>query len=353
MPTTLAHVEGLVSELPNPDGRGLRVIPTAGHVASLAMAASREIRAGPQSTPFLVMRLPLHPQKPKGQVVRHALYAGIPESDFWSSGWQAATSCAQVHLLAPVDLAEPPQRPALSAQPLRSPAEKLELFVPPGHATAATRTYIIIPPIVQRVDNDRVKDHLDHLSGAKPAIINGREVTIATRWSWGQGNADAAEYIANFFSEVIKCDEVNEQVFSGTGGTSKNIICVLKGTSSDIVVVGAHFDSTSERAQTLAPGAVDNGSGSVSVMEAAEALMALSNIEKTVHFVVFSGEEQGLIGSKYYVDQAKANGLNIVAGLILDMTAYSNRYFGVTIEGTTNTAVQELMEECSLNVDWM
>jgi len=117
-------------------------------------------------------------------------------------------------------------------------------------------------------------------------------------------------------------------------------------------VIGAHYDSTAEaaRRETLAPGAVDNGSGSVAVLQAAEALAGYS-FRRTIHFVVFSGEEQGLHGSTAYVRNAVDNGINIRNAVILDMIAYSNLYYGVTIEGTTNTAIQRLMGILQRNLE--
>jgi len=56
--------------------------------------------------------------------------------------------------------------------------------------------------------------------------------------------------------------------------------------------------------------------------------------EKTIHFVAFSGEEQGLHGSRYYVSQLANNDWNVLNALILDMVSYTNNYFAVRIEGT-------------------
>ena len=91
-----------------------------------------------------------------------------------------------------------------------------------------------------------------------------------------------------------------------------------------------------------APGAVDNGSGTVAVMLLAKIFAKYSH-DRTIHFVAFGAEEQGLHGSAEYVRQAQANGDKVVAALTMDMIAYSNKYYGVLIEGTQNAAIQELM----------
>eukprot|EP01119_Soliformovum_irregulare_P015774 TRINITY_DN4495_c0_g1_i1.p1 TRINITY_DN4495_c0_g1~~TRINITY_DN4495_c0_g1_i1.p1 ORF type:complete len:216 (-),score=62.48 TRINITY_DN4495_c0_g1_i1:325-972(-) len=117
--------------------------------------------------------------------------------------------------------------------------------------------------------------------------------------------------------------------------TAQNIIGIKRGTKypDQIIVVGAHYDSTSGSASTNAPGAIDNASGSAGMMTLADALSVVSS-DKTIHFVAFSGEEQGLYGSAFYVKNAIANKWNIESALIMDMISYSNQYFGILVEGT-------------------
>jgi carboxypeptidase Q len=83
---------------------------------------------------------------------------------------------------------------------------------------------------------------------------------------------------------------------------SENVIGEVPGRGGDIVVVGAHIDSWD-----LGQGAIDNGTGTVTVMEAARAC-AKSGIvpAATIRFVLFTGEEQGLLGSTAYVKRHAA-----------------------------------------------
>ncbi len=76
-----------------------------------------------------------------------------------------------------------------------------------------------------------------------------------------------------------------------------NIIATRSGTSGDIIVFGAHYDSVHS-----SPGADDNGSGVAVVLELARAL-AQANRPETLVFIAFDAEEQGLIGSQRYVSQ--------------------------------------------------
>ncbi|MCX2583179.1 M20/M25/M40 family metallo-hydrolase [Pedobacter sp. MR22-3] len=84
---------------------------------------------------------------------------------------------------------------------------------------------------------------------------------------------------------------------------ARNVVAVFKGTElpEDKIVVGGHLDSWD-----LATGAIDNGIGSFAIMDMARTFKKLKlKTKRTVEFVLFMGEEQGLLGSKAYIDQAK------------------------------------------------
>ena len=87
---------------------------------------------------------------------------------------------------------------------------------------------------------------------------------------------------------------------------ARNVIATLKGSAipEEKVVVGGHLDSWD-----LATGAIDNGIGSFAVIDMARTFKALNvSARRTIEFVLFMGEEQGLLGSKAYVDAAKHTG---------------------------------------------
>ena len=87
---------------------------------------------------------------------------------------------------------------------------------------------------------------------------------------------------------------------------ARNVIATLKGSElpDEKIVVGGHLDSWD-----LATGAMDNGIGSFAVLDMARTFKALDlKPRRTIEFVMFMGEEQGLLGSRHYVKEAKANG---------------------------------------------
>jgi len=85
-----------------------------------------------------------------------------------------------------------------------------------------------------------------------------------------------------------------------------NIIAEIHGTSmpEEVIVVGGHLDCWD-----LATGATDNGLGSFSILDLARAMAGFSHKpERTVRFVLFMGEEQGLLGSRALVKHYKESG---------------------------------------------
>ena len=93
-----------------------------------------------------------------------------------------------------------------------------------------------------------------------------------------------------------------------------NTVAEIRGTEKpdEVVIIGAHLDSWD-----LATGTTDNGTGSMAVLEAARTLAKLNlKPKRTIRFILFTGEEQGLIGSKEYVKAHKAE-LDKVSGALI------------------------------------
>ena len=108
---------------------------------------------------------------------------------------------------------------------------------------------------------------------------------------------------------------------------ARNVIARIEGSEfpDEKIVLGAHLDSWD-----LADGAIDNGLGAFSVIDMARTFMALDiKPRRTIAFVLFMGEEQGLLGSKAYVQQAADNGTadQIRFMLNFDMTNDPNSFY--------------------------
>jgi len=123
---------------------------------------------------------------------------------------------------------------------------------------------------------------------------------------------------------------------------STNVIGEIAGRelASEIVVVGAHLDSND-----LGPGALDNAAGAAALMETARAIKALgSPPRRTIRFVLFTGEEEGMLGSTAYVRRHKDEVDRTIAALIMDVGA--GRPMGWFSMGRTDLddQIRELMK---------
>lgn len=137
-----------------------------------------------------------------------------------------------------------------------------------------------------------------------PAVCIGLEEGMALKEKLKSGKQVAKISMTNF-SGMIK---------------ARNVIATLKGSSlpDEKIVIGGHLDSWD-----LATGAIDNGIGSFAILDMARTFSALKlKPKRSIEFVLFMGEEEGLLGSKAYVEDAiKTNSLGKISFMLnYDMT---------------------------------
>lgn len=144
---------------------------------------------------------------------------------------------------------------------------------------------------------------------------------------------------ATGFNQILKTTDGGQNWFTQYQNLEAtelvNVVATIEGLANPEleVVMTAHYDDISYDGITLdpynwTPGADDNASGTVSLLAAADILSDYSLLN-TVKFVAFCGEEQGLLGSAAYAEEAYINGDNILGVLNFDMTAYDGNGDGV------------------------
>jgi len=108
-----------------------------------------------------------------------------------------------------------------------------------------------------------------------------------------------------------------------TDGKGMNLVSEIPGASGDrYILVGAHYDSIPRSGP--APGAEDNGSGVATLLSIAKMLKAKGTPNRSIHFVLFTAEEEGLLGSEAFVRDAKAQHLDKCDGsIILDEVSFT------------------------------
>ena len=126
---------------------------------------------------------------------------------------------------------------------------------------------------------------------------------------------------------------------------SENVVADIRGSEKpeEMVILGAHLDTWH-----LAPGAADNGSGVAITLETARILSSLNlKPKRTIRFVLFTAEEQGLIGSREYVTAHESELDDIVMMINLDVIGkwypgFLNPLGGWEFKGKFNDLVREL-----------
>ncbi len=174
-----------------------------------------------------------------------------------------------------------------------------------------------------------VKDELYELIAAEVSADNLRDRVTAlqnfgTRYAPTTGCLQAGQYIYDYLTGLGL--PASFQDFYYNSYLCRNVISEIRGQTypEQVVIICAHYDSTSDQRWTLAPGADDNGSGTGAVLEAAR-ILAGRPFDFTVRFILFSAEEQGLVGSLRYVQERLDPSENILAVINLDMVAYADR----------------------------
>jgi len=191
-----------------------------------------------------------------------------------------------------------------------------------------------------------VEDLKKHLNILASDSMEGRE-------TGKKGQKMAAEYISKTFKEygippydgqsyyqnfkvksgrhLCKCstcdsESVIDKIINKNYVKGQNIIGYIEGTDlkNELLVITAHYDHLGIHNDTLIyNGADDDGSGTVAIMEIAQAFMLAkkegNGPRRSVLIMPVSGEEKGLLGSKYYTDNPIYSLENTIANLNVDM----------------------------------
>ena len=191
----------------------------------------------------------------------------------------------------------------------------------------------------------KVEDLEKHLIILASDSMEGRE-------TGKKGQKMAADYIMNHFKNIgippykkksyyqkfkvkngrhmCKCDDCDTDFLKKMLGKNKyikgeNVIGFIEGTDlkEELIIITAHYDHLGKHEDKIFNGADDDGSGTAATLEIAEAFMLAkkegNGPRRSVLIMPVSGEEKGLLGSKYYTDHPIYPLENTVANLNIDM----------------------------------
>ncbi|KAI5920915.1 bacterial leucyl aminopeptidase [Camillea tinctor] len=173
-----------------------------------------------------------------------------------------------------------------------------------------------------------------HQTEAKALIANLKQSNLQT---WTNSLADfynryyrgsyAASSATWMHDTVVSVASANPAITVKQFTHSYNqpsVIAAIPGTSGSVVVVSAHYDSVGSSTSGRAPGADDNASGVVTILEALRVLAAAKyKPGNTLEFHFYSGEEGGLLGSRDVFNSYASNDVDVLAVMNQDMTGFS------------------------------
>jgi hypothetical protein len=180
-----------------------------------------------------------------------------------------------------------------------------------------------VADLIARVTTPTLVRELEGLTGERPVTVAGISYTIATRNSF---HTQAISMATRYAYEQLAATGLSVTYHNYTYANYyhwRNVVAEKSGLVDPdaIYLITAHIDDMPNG--SVAPGADDNGSGSVAVLLAAR-LLADRHLAHTVRFVLFAGEEQGLIGSAAYAADCAARGEDIQGVINLDMISYNS-----------------------------
>ena len=210
-------------------------------------------------------------------------------------------------------------------------------------ALPAIDNHATVAPWLPQVAEGNIRATIQHLSTAWPnryhASTHGHNSALWIRDTWlalGRGRTD-----------------VNAELFTACGncGGQPSVILTVLGTDlrNEIVVVGGHLDSISGTGSgngMNAPGADDDASGIATITEVIRIALAGGwKPRRTVKFMGYAAEEVGLRGSHAIAQSFRAQGLNVVGALQLDMTNYAagSTYAMRLMTDYSNPAMQQFV----------
>ena len=213
--------------------------------------------------------------------------------------------------------------------------------------------------LIAAVSTDRIRADIEALVYFDPSFpYDNAPSNLRTRYARRVGESDdgadrAARYLLEKLREALGPDaDVRLEPFrhSPEEPEMKNVVAVQPGTdpAAGHYILCGHYDSIVSPTRfewdwrtEPAPGADDNATGVAAILETARILAPLE-FAWGIKYILFSGEELRLWGSRAYTEAARARGDRILGAFNLDMLGYNN--FHDVVDVTGNPASRHLVE---------
>lgn len=176
-----------------------------------------------------------------------------------------------------------------------------------------------VSELLKDLDKEKMRSNLETFSG------------FYTRYYMSDWGKQSSEWLLEQVNNTLTEAGAGVAVAFKHDWVQSSIIATLPGKSDNTIVIGAHQDSINLFLPSLlrAPGADDDGSGTVTIFEALRVLLTDEDIlqgkaENTLEFHWYSAEEGGLLGSQAIFESYEKEGRKVKAMLQQDMTGYTS-----------------------------
>jgi bacterial leucyl aminopeptidase len=171
------------------------------------------------------------------------------------------------------------------------------------------------------------------------------------RYFASQTGVQAANWIRDHWASISSSrSDISVQLYTHSWN-QPSVIATVTGTTypDEVVIVGGHLDSINSFSPSSgrAPGADDNASGIAIATEALRSIVASGfKPQRTLKFMGYAAEEDGLRGSKAIAQDFKSSGVNVVGVVQFDMSGYQGSNVDIVfITDYTNSAQTAFMTQ--------
>lgn len=182
-------------------------------------------------------------------------------------------------------------------------------------------------PFVGRVikNGSWIRSNLNLVVKERFATALSQLTQFPDRAAWTENGKQASQWLHDnmlrYAQESGRLDVTARYIKTGNEYQQDSVVVKIPGTSPLVggVLVGGHMDTFSNNR----PGADDDGTGTITVMEIFKAVIdSKVKYKSDMYFAFYSAEEMGLVGSSYVVDDFKNNRISLQAVMHFDMTGY-------------------------------
>jgi len=158
----------------------------------------------------------------------------------------------------------------------------------------------------------------DYFQGRETGTLGQKRAVTFLREFYQNRGIAAANGTEDYFQPM-------ELSIKGNPVQTENVVAIIEGSTlpEEYIVISSHLDHEGVKNGEIYNGADDDGSGSVALLEVAEAFQeavkAGKGPKRSIIFLHVSGEEKGLLGSRYYTDNPLYPLANTIANLNIDM----------------------------------